>query len=153
MDQTLIRDKKIFQRWHTTFYGTSKDKLEPIINNRFIPFPGDQLLSGKTFTTDLSDKKHVYTSPSINYACLEHVCPIDTVNIDNEWYDIQVVLECKQNPAGNVKQRGCRRDVCRIIPDNEIEWKTDQRSSIVPYGLLIRPRKHHCNEKCVHIHS
>ncbi|CAF3445288.1 unnamed protein product, partial [Rotaria sp. Silwood2] len=153
IDQTFAESKQIFKKWCTSFYGTSKYKLESIINNRFIPFPGDRLLSGEIFATHLSDKQHVYTSPSINYASLTHVCPIDTTKINNEWYDVQIVLECKQNPQKIVKQQGYRRNVCRIISDNEIEWKTDQRSSIIPYGLLIRARKHQCIKECVHRHS
>ncbi len=124
-----------------------------ILQERFIPFPGDSLLSGGTFTTHLPDKHHVYTSPSIHYASLRHVCPTRTTKINSQWYNVQVVLECKQNPTRIIKQRGYRSDVCRIIPDDEIEWKTNQRSSIVPYGLLIRARKHRCNSKCASKHS
>ncbi|CAF1502431.1 unnamed protein product, partial [Rotaria sordida] len=122
-------------------------------HNRFIPFPGDRLLSGEIFSTHLPDKHHVYTSPSIHYASLKHVCPTDTIKINNEWYDVQIVLECKQNPKGIIKQQGYRRNVCSIISDNEIEWKTDQRSSIIPYGLLIRAKKHQCTEECMHGHG
>ncbi|CAF1127922.1 unnamed protein product [Adineta steineri] len=153
IDQTFAESKQIFKQWYTTFYGTSKDKLESIINNRFVPMPGDHLLSNEIFTTHLSDKHHVYTSPSIKYACLKHVCPIDILNIHSEWYDVQIVLECKQNPEGIVKQHGYRQNVCNIIPDNEIEWKTDRRASIIPYGLLIHVQKHRCTKECINIHS
>lgn len=141
VDQAFADSKQIFRRWYTTFYGTSKDKLETILRNRFIPFPGDTLLSGETFTTHLPDKEHVYTSPSIYYASLRHICPKDRTEINHEWYDVQVVLECKQNPEGIEKQRGYRPGVCRIISDDEIEWKTQLRSSVVPYALLIRAKK------------
>jgi hypothetical protein len=152
VDQAFASAEHIFKQWHTTFYGTSKDKLEWILRNRFIPLPGDALLSGEIFTTHLPDKHHVYTSPSIHYASLSHLSPNHTTKINNEWYDVQVVLECKQNPMEIIKQCGCRRDVCRIIPNDKIEWKTNQRSSVVPYGLLIRTRKHRCIRKCAHIH-
>lgn len=142
MDEGFAKGERIFQRWYTAFYGTSKDKLEPSIHNRFIPFPGDHLLHDQEFTTHLSDKKHIYTSPSIYYASLKHVCPIHTTKIDDQLYDVQVVLECKQNPQKVIKQRGYKRGVCKIISDDEIEWKTDLRASVVPYGLLIRARKH-----------
>ena len=142
VDAASAAAKHIFKQWYTTFYGTSKDKLEQILRNRSIPFPGDQLLSGEIFTTHLCDKEHVYTSPSIHYASLPHVCPTDTTKINNEWYDFQVVLECKQNPEGITKQLGYQPNVCRIIPENEIEWKTNRRATVTPIGLLIRARKH-----------
>ena len=142
VDQAFTRGKHIFAQWYTTFYGTSKDKLESILHNRSIPFPGDQLLSGEIFARHLPDKKHVYTSPSIHYASFRHVCPTDTTKINNEWYDFQVVLECKQNPEGITKQPGYQSNVCRIIPANEIEWKTNRRATVTPIGLLIRARKH-----------
>ncbi len=150
IDEAFADDKHIFKQWYTTFYGTSRDKLELILRQRFIPFPGDTLLSGEIFTTHLPDKDHVYTSPSIYYASFRHVCPTHTAKINDRWYDVQVVLECKQNPKGIIKQRGYRPNVCRIIPNDEIEWKTNQRSSVVPYGLLIRAQEHRCTDKCTH---
>ena len=150
VNKSFADSKQIFTQWCTSFYGTSKLNLEPILKNRFIPFPKDQLLTGETLHIRLSDRDHVYTSPSIHYASLSHVCPTDITKIDNNWYDVQVVLECKQNPQGTIKQQGCRRGVCSIIADNEIEWKTSNRSSVVPYGLLIRARKHRCTHKCTH---
>ena len=142
MDEGFASGKNIFQTWYTTFYGTSREKLESIFHNRFIPFPGDELLHNEQFTIHLPDKKYIYTSPSIHYASLKHVCPTHTVKIDEQLYDVQVVLECKQNPEGVEKQRGYKYGVCKIIADAEIEWKTDLRASVVPYGLLIRARKH-----------
>ncbi|UJR07839.1 hypothetical protein I4U23_012122 [Adineta vaga] len=153
IDQTFADDNTIFKQWYTSFYGTSKNKIESIVGNRFIPKPGDHLLSGDTFTTHLSDKEHIYTSPSIHYASLKHICRIDTVNMNNEWYDVNVILECKQNPDGIVKQRGYVKNVCQIISDQEIEWKTKRRSSVVPYGLLIRVRKHRCTHICRDSHT
>ncbi|CAF1509456.1 unnamed protein product [Rotaria sordida] len=153
VDEKFVESRNMFRNWCTTFYGTSKNKLESVLHNRFIPFPGDRFLSGEIFSTHLPDKHHVYTSPSIHYASLKHVCPTGTTKLNNEWYDVQIILECKQNPEGIIKQQGCRRNVCPIISDNEIEWKTDQRSSIIPYGLLIRAKKHECTDKCSIRHS
>ena len=83
---------------------------------------------------------HITSSPSINYASLQHLCPIDTVVINGAWYDVQIVLECKQNPVGIVKERVLIQNICKIIPDNEMVWKTNQRASLLPYGLLIRAK-------------
>ncbi|CAF4635875.1 unnamed protein product [Rotaria sp. Silwood1] len=79
VDKAFVSNNQIFKKWYTTFYGTSKDKLDDIIHNRFIPFPGDDLLSGKKFVLNLSDQHHIYTSPSINYASLDHAVTVVTI--------------------------------------------------------------------------
>ncbi|CAF1470687.1 unnamed protein product [Didymodactylos carnosus] len=68
IDSALSKSKKIFQRWATSYYGTSADKLEPILRygNGSIPFPNDQMPSGETFGTHLKDKDHLYTSQGGN---------------------------------------------------------------------------------------
>ncbi|CAF2959619.1 unnamed protein product [Rotaria sp. Silwood2] len=141
VDKAFASNNQIFKKWYTTFYGTSKDKLNDIIHNRFIPFPGDDLLSGRKFTLNLPDQHHIYTSPSINYSSLDHVSPADKVDINNQWYDFQVVLQCKQNPAYIEKKSSGKPNVCNLLPDAKIQWKTDQRSSVVPCSLLIRATK------------
>ncbi|CAM4793675.1 unnamed protein product [Rotaria magnacalcarata] len=141
LDKAFASDNGIFKNWYTTFYGTSKDKLSEIIRNRFIPFPGDDLLSGEKFILNLSDQNHVYTSPSINYASLSHVCPVDRMNINNNFYDFQVVLRCKQNPADVQKFASGKPNACELLPNDNIQWKTDQRSSVLPISLLIRATK------------
>ncbi|CAF1091246.1 unnamed protein product [Adineta ricciae] len=153
VDDTVIANRKLFKQWYTAFYGTSRDNVESIMRNLYVPMHGDKLLSGETFSTHLPDKTHVYTSPSIHYASLRHICPTDVVKMNNEWYDVQIVLECKQNPEGIIKKAGREKNVCQIIPDDQIEWMTSRRSSIVPYGLLIRSRKHRCTKKCNDLHS
>ncbi|CAF1587751.1 unnamed protein product [Rotaria magnacalcarata] len=153
IDVAAFNSNRIFSKWFTTFYGTSRDDVELIIRNRFIPFSGDNLLGGSVFTRHISDKAYILSSPSINYASLERFCPTDTVLIDHKWYDMKIVLACKQYPLGLVKQRGFKNNVCRIIPEHEIEWKTDQRAATIPYGVLIRVQDHRCNRQCRSQHS
>lgn len=137
LDQTFVDENEIFKTWHTTYYATSKGKLSGIIDNRFIPFSGDILLKGEVFETKVLNPLFVYTSPSIDYASLQHTCPVDLFEIDNVWYNVKVMLQCKQNPKGSQKGRGTRKPECTLIPHDEIDWKTDLRSSVVPFGLLI----------------
>ena len=141
LDKTFIDSNNVLTTWYTTFYGTSKDKLGEILHNRFIPFPGDELLSGKKFVVNLPDQQHIYTSPSINFASLPHVCGHEQRNINGNTYKFQVVLQCKQNPAGIQKLPSGKPNACGILPDNDIKWITDQRSSVVPCSLLIRAEK------------
>lgn len=141
VDKGFATNNKIFTDWFTTFYGTSHDKLEDIIHNRFVPFPGDDLLTGKKFILNLSDQHHIYTSPSINQASLKHIAPIHKMTINNVSYDFQVVLQCKQNPTFIKKFGSNKSNVCPHISSTTIQWKTDQRSSVVPISLLIRAKK------------
>lgn len=141
IDIAFASNNRIFQTWATVFYGTSKDKLDDIIHNRFIPFPEDDLLSNKKFILNLPDKKHVYTSPSINYASLSHVSPTDRANINGTWYEFQVVLQCKQNPTDVQKLPSGKPNACNLLPNHNIQWRTDQRSSVVPCALLIHAVK------------
>jgi hypothetical protein len=43
IDEIFVESRNLFRTWCTTFYGTSNNKLESILRNRFIPFPGDIL--------------------------------------------------------------------------------------------------------------
>ncbi|CAF1167336.1 unnamed protein product [Didymodactylos carnosus] len=146
IDSALSKSKKIFQRWATSYYGTSADKLEPILRygNGSIPFPNDQMPSGETFGTHLKDKDHLYTSPSINYAGQPTFSPIRRFRATNgELCDMQVVLQCKQKsdgPAGPTfsVHRGFQSDLCDVISNDVIEWKSSNRATVIPYNLLIR---------------
>ncbi|CAF0993286.1 unnamed protein product [Rotaria magnacalcarata] len=57
-------------------------------------------------------------------------------------YKAKVALQCRQQPETFKVQAetigaGSRR-ICPIIPNNEIEYFSEVRSAIIPYGLLIR---------------
>ena len=141
IDSTFASDHDIFRQWHTSYYATSVAKLPSIIGNRFIPFSGDELLHGDLFNTNVPNSRYVYTSPSVHYACRQHSCPSYRVRYEGELYDVQVMLQCKQNPDGVQKRKGTVAHRCTLIPDDEIDWQTDLRSSVLPYALLIRATK------------
>jgi hypothetical protein len=109
--------------------------------------PGDMLMDGTVLGIrcgHIPGKKYIYTSPSIAYSSLPAYSPTypfhSRTTIKN--YDIQLVLQCRQNPGtfhvqaetvGSGHQR-----ICPYIPNNIIEHYTEIRSSIVAYGLLVR---------------
>jgi hypothetical protein len=142
-DPAHSKQKKIFQHWATSYYGTCEEKIEQILRNRFIPLPGDPLADGTIFSDHSGYDRQWLTSPSINYASDLRFSPIKTFRLPNGRdgiYDVQVVLQCKQRPQTFVVQPG-RPDLCNVIPTNEIEWESNQRSTLVPIGLMVRMNK------------
>jgi hypothetical protein len=137
-DQAHSMGRNIFQSWATSYYGTCEEKLEQILRNRFIPLPGDKLLDGRIFSDHSLDEQHCFTSPSINYASNCQRSPMKQFTSANGTvYNVQVVLQCKQKPGTFIIQRG-QPGLCNIILANEIEWKTNQRATLTPTGLMIR---------------
>ena len=96
-------------------------------------------------------QKAFFTSPTIRYAAQNHYAtPLEfTSEIDKSIYIAKIVLRCRQMPntfsiqsetLNNSQRNGI--DYCDIIPDEQIEWKTDQRGSIIFDGLCVRLKKH-----------
>ncbi|CAF0943585.1 unnamed protein product [Rotaria sordida] len=142
-DRAQSQQKKIFQRWATSYYGTCEKKLEQILRNRFIPLPGDLLNDGEIFSDHSGYEQQWLTSPSINYASDLRYSPIKTFILPDrrgEIYTVQVVLQYKQKP-GTFSIHPGRPGLCDIIPADEIEWMSNQRSTLIPYGLMIRMSK------------
>jgi hypothetical protein len=140
-EQVHIQEKHIFQQWATTYYGIWEENLERILRNRFIPFPGDELLDRIKFKDHSRDGQHCFTSPSINYTSDWQRSPTKRFTLlDGTVYNVQMTLQCKQKPDTFIVQPG-RPGLCNIISADEIEWKSNQRATIIPIGLMIRMTK------------
>lgn len=138
IDEVHTQVTQIFQRWATSYYGMREEKLEQILKNRQMPFPGDRLLDGAIFVDYSRDRKHCFTSPSINYTSIWQRTPIRSFTSSNGCkYNVQIILQCKQKPGAFIIQQGTS-GLCDIIPTNVIEWKSLQRSTIIPNGLMIK---------------
>ena len=68
-----------------------------------------------------------------------------TSQLDKCVYTAKIVLRCRQMPGtflvqGETSNNGPRvgSDLCDLIPDDQIEWRTDQRASVVFDGLCVR---------------
>jgi len=85
-----------------------------------------------------------FTSPTIRYAAQNHYStPMEFKSqIDKNLYSAQIVLRCRQMPNTFVIQgetlNNRQSDFCDIIPDEQIEWKTDQRGTVIFDGLCVR---------------
>jgi hypothetical protein len=141
IEKVCTQDKQIFRQWATSYYGTWEENLEKILRNRVIPIPGDELLDGTKFKDHSRDGHHCFTSPSINYMSNWQRSPTKLVTLsDGKVYTVQMVLQCKQKPGTFIVQPGTP-GLCNIISADVIEWKSNQRTTIIPNGLMIRIMK------------
>ena len=109
-------------------------------------FPGDKLLNGSILPIAHNNCFHqyfngpvIYVSPSIKYA---------SQNTYSRPYDfkgkkVKIAFQCKIKPGSFKKFKETlgfierEETVDENFPNREIEWVTDDRFAVVPYGLLI----------------
>lgn len=137
----------IWSDWTNCFHGTSIHAAKSIILHRMLLLPGEETMEGKEIKIrdgHIPGEIFFFTTPTIQYASLpayassyEFISPSD-----KSCYNITVVLQCKQKPDSFVVQgetvgSGTRR-ICPFIKNAEMEWRSKQRASIIPYGMLLR---------------
>ena len=99
------------------------------------------------FLTFLFSQIAFFTSPTIRYAAQNHYAsPLEfTSQIDKYVYTAKIVLRCRQMPdtftiqgatLNNSRLNGI--DFCGVVPDEQIEWKTNQRGTVIFDGLYVR---------------
>jgi hypothetical protein len=95
-------------------------------------------------------QKAFFTSPTIRYAAQNHYAtPLEfTSRIDKCVYTAKIVLRCRQMPDSFIVQGETLNnahtngsDFCDLIADEQIEWKTDKRGTVVFDGLCVRLKK------------
>ena len=109
-------------------------------------FPGDTLLDGTKLPMAHNNCFHenfkgpvIYVSPSIKYASEELYAETFRHNERN----VKVAFQCRIKP-GTFKKfpetlgyTGREKTIDENYPNDKIEWVTDDRYAVVPYGLLI----------------
>jgi hypothetical protein len=147
IDDAQAEAEHIWQQWVVSYHGTSPEAAKSIIEHHQFLLPGDRCISGKVIGVregHIPGKFQVYTSPTIAYSgddIYSASTPFRSA-ATRKSYHAKVVLQCRQQPKTFKIQAetigaGSRR-LCPIIPNSEVEYFTEVRSSIVPYGLLIR---------------
>ncbi|CAF0760104.1 unnamed protein product [Adineta ricciae] len=146
VDRVVEEQNNIWDDWIVTFHGTSRIAALSILKSRQFCLPGDKLLDGTILGIregHIPGKNHIYTSPTIAYSSLKHYS--ERVQYystkTRRSYEILIVLQCRQKPKSFSVQRetvsaGNNR-ICPHIPNDRIEYYTEIRPSIVPYGLLL----------------
>jgi hypothetical protein len=136
----------IWRKWVVTYHGTSPVAAKSILEHHQFLVPGDTCIGGSIIRIregHIPGKFQVYTSPTIAYSGLD-MYSHSTIFRSPSGHSskAKIVLQCRQRPEffrvqpetiGAGKTR-----ICPHIPNSEVEYYTEVRSSIVPYGLLIR---------------
>ncbi|CAF3326680.1 unnamed protein product [Rotaria socialis] len=150
IDEVQAKIHQIWDKWAMSYHGTLPNAALSMIKHRQICLPGDKLLDGTHLTIrpgHIPDQKAFFTSPTIRYAAQNHYAtPLEfTSQIDKCVYTAKIVLRCRQMPGSftiqgetlnNSRINGA--DFCDIIPDEQIEWKTDKRGTVIFDGLCVR---------------
>ncbi|KAI0226307.1 hypothetical protein LSAT2_023080 [Lamellibrachia satsuma] len=143
-----------FATWHRAFHGTKPEYVAPILAVGHLLVPGDVALGGKKIGErpgHFSDErkparfntKKVFLSPSILYAgCDVYATPSSYVDKQTKkGYESRVAFQVLIAPdiyEVGAQTIGARHCVDRKFSNNELEWSTEQRGSIIVYGLLVR---------------
>jgi len=147
IDNAQAKAEDVWKNWVVSYHGTSPGAAKSIIEHHQFLLPGDQCIDGHVIgirPDHIPGKFQVYTSPTIAYSGDDIYSPSFPFRskITGKSYRAKIVLQCRQQPKtfkiqAETINAGNRR-ICPIIPNSEVEYFTEVRSSIIPYGLLIR---------------
>ncbi|CAF1476774.1 unnamed protein product [Rotaria sp. Silwood1] len=141
VDNVKAQVEDIWKKWHNTYHGTDIHSALSIIKH------GQFLLKGDTFENgdQLNCRcPYLYTSPTIKYSARNaYAKPNRFVTSNGECFIAKIVLQCKQKPGtyniqgatGNARRE---KKICNIISNDKIEYYTDIRASVIPYGVMVQ---------------
>jgi len=148
VDEPFARHHHVWKSWANCFHGTSIENAKSIVEHRQLLLPRDMTLDGKKLQIregHIPGEYFFFTTPTIKYAALD--CYAHTYNFvsstTGKHYTIKVALQCKQKPDSFIIQpetvgaRQKQQTICPIVSNDEMEWKTQHRASIMPYGLML----------------
>lgn len=143
--QAAVED--IWHKWIVSYHGTSPYAAKSIIEHHLFLLPGDKCIDGTVIAIregHIPGKFQVYTSPTIAYSGHDIYCSAASFRSTStgKTYQAKIVLQCRQQPGtfkiqAETINAGNKR-ICPVVPNSEVEYFTEVRSSIIPYGLLIR---------------
>lgn len=146
IEEAYAKHLNIWEKWLNCYHGTSIKSAKSIIEHRQLLLPGEETMDGKKISIregHIPKEIFFFTTPSIHYA--SHNAYASSYEFkspsDEEYYNIKVVLQCKQKPDSFVVQpetvgQGKKR-ICPVFGNHEMEWKSKSRSAIIPYGMLL----------------
>ncbi|CAF0935743.1 unnamed protein product [Adineta steineri] len=159
VDEGFFNHHDVWDKWLNCYHGTSIENAKSCVEHRQLLLPNDTTMHGKKLEIregHIKGEHYVFTTPSITYAALDYYA--HTYHFQSPYnsqiYTIKVVLQCKQKPDSIIVQPetvDARRQgikICRYIPNDKLEWKTQHRSTVMIYGLLLEVKQYH-----VHNHS
>ena len=146
IDEAQAKVEDIWEKWIVTYHGTFPAVAKSIIQHHQFLLPGDHSIDGDRISIregHIPGKNHIYTSPAIAYSANEiYAHPKQYRSRYGRLCRAKTVLQCRQDPS-TLKIQGetigaREKRLCPIIPNSEIEYFTEVRASIIPFGLLIR---------------
>ena len=149
IDPVVSKTQDIWNKWIVTFHGTTSIAAQSILTHRQFCHPGDTLIDGTKLGIrpgHIPNQMYVYTSPTIAYSSGPAYSPVyEFHSKENDGtYQAQIVLQCRQMPKsykiGPETIGAGKTEICKHIPNSEIEYFTDRRGTIHAYGLLVRFR-------------
>jgi len=141
VDDVKAEVENIWTTWHNTYHGTDAHSALSIVSHGQFLLSGDTCENGRQLH---SKSPYLYTSPTIKYSARHaYARPQKFVASNGEHFMAKIVLQCKQKPGtykiqgatGRAKHEG---KLCNVIPNDKIEYYTDIRTSVIPYGIMIR---------------
>ena len=149
VDEPFAAHHHVWNTWANCYHGTSIENAKSIIEHRQLLLPRDLTLNGKKLQVregHIPGEYSFFTTPTIRYAALN--CYAHTYSFKSpttyKRYKVKVALQCKQKPDSftvhpeTVDARKRRQKICPHVSNDKIEWKTQNRSSIMPYGLMLQ---------------
>ena len=136
-----IQNKIKVYNWNVAYHGTKVGLVKSIVEHRRIMFPGDTLNNGTKLPVRNGNycgdgKPSIYLTPSIKYAC----CNFYSVPEYFSGRKVKVIIQCRVKPGSFKKFKETIRAnniIDEHFPNEELEWVTQDREAVVPYGLLI----------------
>ena len=148
VDEPFARHHNVWNTWANCYHGTSIENAKSIVEHRQLLLPRDMTLDGKKLQIregHIPGEYYFFTTPTIKYAALD--CYAHTYKFtspsNGKRYKIKVVLQCKQKSDSftvqpeTVGARQRQQKICSFVSNDEMEWKTQHRSAIMPYGLML----------------
>ncbi|UJR12344.1 hypothetical protein I4U23_016521 [Adineta vaga] len=156
VDEIFFNHHNVWKTWLNCYHGTSIESAKSCVEHRQLLLPTDVTMHGKKLEIrdgHISGEHYIFTTPSISYAGLDcYAHTYDFISPHNSRpYTIKVALQCKQKYDSIIVQSetvGAGESgtkICPYIPNDELEWKTQHRSSVMIYGLLLEIKRYNEN--------
>jgi hypothetical protein len=135
------------KEWNVAYHGTKVENVYSIIRHHRILFPGDKkddgtiipICHGSCFAHHFNGPV-IYLSPSIKYASQD----LYSKPYNFQGHTVKVAFQCRVRPGSFKKFRETLEMTEREIEcdeefsNSQLEWVTDDKTAVVPYGLLIK---------------
>ncbi|XP_070567161.1 neuralized-like protein 4 [Ptychodera flava] len=139
--------------WHVAFHGTTVDSVKPIIDSGILHMAGDITFGGHKLSERPGhyndhmkppgfNTKQIFVSPTIRYSGMDAYARPQRVRLhDGQQYKAKVAFQVWIRPGSYHVGRetvGAQGRIDSKFSNSEVEWSTQERTAIIPYGLLIK---------------